>query len=176
LIGSVSMTDRRPLEYYLSLDYPFQAIADEDGGYTVIYPDLPGCMTVAEDLTELAMMAADARAAWIETEYELGHDIPLPSYPEEHSGKFNLRLPKSLHRRLAESAARDQVSLNQHAVALLSESVAIGEVLSTLRSIAGAQEQMRATLDELAVRVDALSSERSTGRTVAAPDSKARAA
>jgi predicted HicB family RNase H-like nuclease len=172
----MTIEPRRPLEYYLSLDYPFQAIADEDGGYVVVFSDLPGSLTQADDLAELAVMAADAKAAWITTEYERGGDIPLPSYPQEYSGKFNLRLPKSLHRRLAEGAARDEVSLNQYVVGLLSEGVGLGEVLSTLRSIAGAQEQMRATLDELAVRVDALSSEQSTGHDEGAPVSSARAA
>lgn len=111
---------RKPLEYYIGLQYPFNVHADPDGGYVVVFPDLPGCMTQAEDLEELAPMAEDARTGWIETEYELGHDIPLPSHPEGYSGKFNLRLPRWLHRALAESAEREGVSLNQYVVSLLS--------------------------------------------------------
>ncbi|MEP6870611.1 MAG: toxin-antitoxin system HicB family antitoxin [Anaerolineaceae bacterium] len=57
---------------------------------------------------------------WIETEYEDGDPIPLPIYPEEYSGKFNLRIPKSLHRKLAKSATADGVSLNQYVTMLLS--------------------------------------------------------
>lgn len=64
-------------------------------------------------------MADEARTLWIETEYESGHKIPLPSYPEEYSGKFNLRLPRSLHRSLAEAAEGEGVSLNQYVVQLL---------------------------------------------------------
>jgi predicted RNase H-like HicB family nuclease len=118
----MSAHERLPLEYYLSLDYPFQAIADpDDGGWVVVCPDLPGCLTQGDTMAELAEMAEEARRLWIETEYDLGADIPLPSYPEEYSGKFNLRLPRSLHRRLAESAEREGVSLNQYVVQLLSE-------------------------------------------------------
>jgi antitoxin HicB len=79
---------RTPLEYYLDLQYPFNVYADPDGGYAVVFPDLPGCMTHADTLDELLEMAEDARTGWIETEYELGHDIPLPSHPEEYSGRF----------------------------------------------------------------------------------------
>jgi predicted HicB family RNase H-like nuclease len=64
-------------------------------------------------------MAEEARTLWIETEYEAGEEIPLPSYPPEYSGKFNLRLPKSLHAQLAQSAEREGVSLNQYVVMLL---------------------------------------------------------
>jgi predicted HicB family RNase H-like nuclease len=41
------------------------------------------------------------------------------------SGKLLLRIPKSLHRRLAEKADRENVSLNQYIVSLLSR-VTIG--------------------------------------------------
>lgn len=115
----MTATTRRPLAEYLAMQYPFNVIADEEGGYVVVYPDLPGCITQVESLDELPAMAEDARTGWIETEYELGHDIPLPSYPEAYSGKFVVRLPRSLHRRLAESANREGVSLNQYVVALL---------------------------------------------------------
>lgn len=113
------MASRKSLQEYLDLQYPFNVVADPDGGYVVIFPDLPGCMTQVERLDEIPAMAEDARRLWIETEYERGHEIPLPSYPEEYSGKFNLRLPRWLHRTLAEEAERQGVSLNQYVVTLL---------------------------------------------------------
>lgn len=110
---------RKSLDEYLALQYPFQVIADPDGGYVMVFPDLPGCMTQAETMDQIPVMAEDARHAWISVAYEDGDDIPLPSYPEEYSGKFNVRLPKSLHRRLAEGAERQGVSLNQYVLELL---------------------------------------------------------
>jgi len=107
------------LDTYLALQYPFHVIADPDGGYVVLFPDLPGCITQVENLNEVGQAADEIRSLWIETEYERGADIPLPSYPEEHSGKFNVRLPRSLHRALAESAKREGVSLNQYVLTLL---------------------------------------------------------
>jgi antitoxin HicB len=113
------VSSRRPLAEYLALHYPFNAVADPNGGYVVLFPDLPGCMTQVESLDQLPSMAEDARRLWIETEHEAGKDIPLPSYPEEYSGKFNVRLPKSLHRSLVEAATQEGVSLNQYVSTLL---------------------------------------------------------
>lgn len=112
---------RRSLEEYLSLGYPFKVIADPEGGYVIEFPDLPGCLTQVETAEEIGATAEDARRAWITVAYEEGIDIPLPSYPEEHSGKFNVRLPRSLHAALVAAAERDEVSLNTYVVRLLSE-------------------------------------------------------
>ncbi len=110
----------KPLGEYLAMEYPFQVIASVDGGYVIRFPDLPGCVSQTDDLADIGMIADEIRQLWIETEYEAGADIPLPSYAVEHSGKFNLRLPRSLHRKLAESADNEGVSLNQYVTTLLS--------------------------------------------------------
>ena len=115
----VTTANRKPLEHYLSLQYPFVVHTDPDGGYVIVYPDLPGCLSQAETLDEIPAMAEDARTGWIETEYEEGRNIPEPSH-QEYSGKFNVRIPKSLHRSLADAAAQDGVSLNQYVIMLLS--------------------------------------------------------
>jgi len=114
------MSRKRPLSYYLGLAYPFRVEADPDGGYVISFPDLPGCLTQAETIAEIGLRAEEARTLWIETEYEAGEDIPPPSRAPKHSGRFNLRLAKSLHARLVESAEREGVSLNQYVVTLLS--------------------------------------------------------
>ncbi len=115
----VESTARKPLEDYLSLQYPFVVHADPDGGYVIVYPDLPGCISQAETLDEIPTMAEDARAGWIETEYGEGRNIPEPSH-QEYSGRFNVRIPKSLHRALVDAASQDGVSLNQYVIMLLS--------------------------------------------------------
>lgn len=118
---------RKSLEDYLALVYSFHVIADLDGGYVIEFPDLPGCFTQVDSLDEVGTMAADARIGWIKIVYAHEIPIPPPSYPEEYSGKFNLRLPRSLHRALAEAAEREGVSLNQHVQTLLSRGDAAGD-------------------------------------------------
>jgi len=81
-------TTRKPLDDYLALQYPFNVIAEPEDGYVIVFPDLPGCMTQVETLEEVGPMAADVSAGWLETAYDQGLDIPLPSYPERGSGTF----------------------------------------------------------------------------------------
>lgn len=111
---------RLPLDDYLRRSYPFNVIAAEEGGFVVVFPDLPGCITQVDSADEIGPMAEDARRLWIEVEYESGSDIPLPSQAHDYSGRFNVRIPKSLHKSLAETAEREGVSLNQWIVSLLS--------------------------------------------------------
>ena len=138
----VTTANRKPLEHYLDLQYPFVVHTDPDGGYVIVYPDLPGCLSQAETLDEIPDMAEDARTGWIETEYEEGRNIPEPSH-QEYSGKFNVRIPKSLHRALADAAAQDGVSLNQYVVMLLSSGNAHVQVERQLMHVATVSSQWR---------------------------------
>jgi antitoxin HicB len=76
-------------------------------------------------LTELARphVGPDALRSWIGTAQEFGDPVPPPSraQDETYSGRWNMRVPKSLHRRLAERAKAEGVSLNTLAVTLLAE-------------------------------------------------------
>lgn len=146
----MAVTARKSLEGYLALEYPFQVIADPDGGYVAIFPDLPGCMTQADTLAELATMAEDARRIWITTAFEHQIDIPLPSYPETYSGKFNLRIPRTLHRSLAEAAEGQGVSLNQYVLALLARGDAQARIEGRLASL---EQQLVSVNERLRFRV-----------------------
>ena len=48
-------------------------------GFTVEFPDLPGCVTEGRDLAEAMDMAADAASGWILDEMEDGNNYPGPS-------------------------------------------------------------------------------------------------
>ena len=123
-------TETKPLDYYLSLEYPIDIIADPDGGYVAVFPDLPGCMTQGETLEEVIYMAKEARELWIECEYDTDpNDIPMPSYPIDYSGKLNVRIPKLLHQLLIDAAERDEISLDQYVTMLLTRGEAEDRVL-----------------------------------------------
>ena len=128
-------TQHKTLEEYLALEYPFDVKVNPAGGYVALFPDLPSCFTEADTLEELPVMVAEARALWIETAYAQGIEIPLPSVPDECSGKILLRLPKSLHRRLLDQAAREGVSLNHYASTLLARGDAQSAVEKQLVAI-----------------------------------------
>lgn len=114
---------RKPLSHYLLVPYPFQVFTGEDPGYFITFPDLPGCMTQADSVKDIGAMAEDARRAWIEAEYERGNSIPEPSNTDSYSGRFNLRIPRSLHQRLDMASEREGVSLNQYILLLLAGGV-----------------------------------------------------
>lgn len=116
-------TERRDLKFYLTLRYPITMHSDPDGGYVAEIDELPGCMTQAETLDEALKAIEDARQLWIKTAYEEGQDIPLPRDIEEYSGKFMVRIPRSLHRNLIRAAKREGVSLNQYVTSLLAAGV-----------------------------------------------------
>ena len=98
---------------------------DEGGGYLIEFPDLTGCMSDGETIEEAINNGEDAKRCWIAAMREAGRPIPSPAVEavESYSGKWQLRAPKSLHRRLAERAKREGVSLNTLAVTLLAESL-----------------------------------------------------
>lgn len=62
-------------------DYPvlIEPLADEDGSYLAIVPDLPGCMSDGETRELAARNVGDAIEAWIEEAPALGRVVPAPS-------------------------------------------------------------------------------------------------
>ena len=102
-------------------DYPLTITPDPEGGYVAHYPDLPGAVTQGETLAEVVQLAEDAKALWLEALQGTGRPPPVPKTEHAYSGKFNLRLPRSLHRALSERAQAEGVSLNQWAITLLAE-------------------------------------------------------
>ncbi len=123
-----AVTERKPLKYYLDLRYPVTLEASPEGGYFVQIEDLPGCYSQGDTIEETMRMIEEARQLWVESAYEDGLDIPLPKGQRKYSGKFNVRFPKSLHRKLDQMADREGVSLNQFLVATLSRAVGQEEV------------------------------------------------
>jgi len=109
------------LEYYLNLKYPLAIKQDDDGSYFAEYPDLKGCMTCGDTLVEVSQLAEDAKQAWLETAIENNIEIPEPKSENDYSGSFRLRMPKSLHKTLADEAKHEGISMNQYCVYLLSK-------------------------------------------------------
>lgn len=70
------------VEEVLARNYTFVAQADlEDGGWIIVFPDLPGVMTQADTWDEVGEMAQDALRAWVTVQLE--DDRPVPA-PAEH--------------------------------------------------------------------------------------------
>lgn len=102
-------------EYYMGLPYTIELWRTPDeGGWVVQAKELPGCVSQGETAEEALEMIQDAMRGWLEVALEMGDAIPEPRPEEDYSGKFVVRVPRSLHRRLVEAAGREGVSLNQY--------------------------------------------------------------
>ena len=113
------------LDYYMGLNYRIEIVKDkEECGYALHLPDLPGCITYAETIEQGLMMIEDAKKCWLEACIEGDFPISEPSNVNEYSGQFKLRIPKSLHKVLADCSKQEGVSMNQLCVHLLSDGVA----------------------------------------------------
>ncbi len=104
---------------YMKLPYTrlVQEMNDESGHYFFgRILELDGCQTTAETLTELYANLNEIMESYIEIKLENNIHIPIPESAEKYSGKFVVRLPKTLHQRLAIEANKEGVSLNQLAL------------------------------------------------------------
>lgn len=111
---------------YMAMSYRMEVVEDKDeGGYVVSYPDLPGCISCGETIESAMQNALDAKRAWIEAALEENIVIQEPDSLENYSGQFKLRIPRSLHKSLAEHSKREGISMNQYCVYLLSRNDAV---------------------------------------------------
>ena len=116
----------KTVDYYMNLPYRLEIIpATEEGGYVALFPELPGCITCADTLEDVIEDVMDAKRVWLESELEMGAEIPEPDGIYEYSGQFKLRIPKSLHKQLAEHSKQEGESMNQYCVYLLSRNDAL---------------------------------------------------
>jgi predicted RNase H-like HicB family nuclease len=118
--------EKKGLDYFLNLRYEISLSqhSDDDQTYWVAeIPDLPGCVADGQTPDEAVKELEEAKRLWIETQIEDGFEVPEPFESHDFSGKLTLRIPKSLHRRLAKEARREGVSLNHYIVSQLASSV-----------------------------------------------------
>jgi predicted HicB family RNase H-like nuclease len=138
--------EKKDLNYYLSLNYPVELI-ETDEGFVVSNSDLPGCQSFGDTASAALEGLRDVRSLWLEG-YIAAHGVaPEPKDLDEYSGKFVLRLPKSLHRDLEKLAQKEGTSLNQLAVSLITRGV------SEQRFYSQCSSRMEALLQQFSVIV-----------------------
>jgi predicted HicB family RNase H-like nuclease len=111
----------KSLDYYLGLNYRMEIKKDsKEEGYIISFPELKGCLTCCSNLIEGIKLADDAKKEWLIAALEENYPIPEPLNEEKFSGQFKLRLPKTLHKELAERSKKEGISMNQYCLYLLS--------------------------------------------------------
>jgi predicted RNase H-like HicB family nuclease len=80
----------------LTFDYTVVLYPDETGGFNVVVPALPGCLTCGGNLSEALYMAEDAILGYLGVILDDGEQIPAEHEPvmmeinEWHVGKWML--------------------------------------------------------------------------------------
>ena len=114
----------KTLVYYLALPYTIELQYDPEGAWFVWVKELRGCMSQGDTPEEAVAMIKEAMELWLEVALEDGDPIPEPREHGDYSGKFVVRVPRSLHRELVEAAEAEGVSLNQYINVALARAVA----------------------------------------------------
>ena len=123
---------------------------DEDDGFLGEVPELPGCLTAGTSEAEALENLQEAMLAWLEAALLAGRRIPMPKtgWENSHSGRLLLRMPRTLHHRLAERAEEEGVSLNQLVVAVLAEGLGSPRPFSLGIGASGQSETARRSEEE----------------------------
>jgi predicted RNase H-like HicB family nuclease len=69
----------------MSIEYPAVFYAQERGSVGVVFPDLPGCVTVGRDLREAILRAEEVLSLHLETMREDGDILPPPTRPVDRA-------------------------------------------------------------------------------------------
>jgi antitoxin HicB len=112
----------------------------EGGGYLVEFPDLPGCIADGDTIEEALKAAEDAMNSWLMTAGEFNDELPSP---EQYSGQWRMRVPKSLHAALARRAKSEGVSLNALASVILAEGVSHNLFGHELKNLAAQKKTLK---------------------------------
>lgn len=118
------------VQHYLEKPYTYELRPDSAVGWFIQVKELPGCMSQGDTPEEALDMIRDAMAGWIEVALADNIAIPEPRTLESYSGKFVVRVPRSLHRDLVDRAAEEGVSLNQLINVVLARAVGVGYEVS----------------------------------------------
>ena len=109
-------------------------VPDDQGGYAAQVLEFPGCFADGESPEEAYNNLEEVAESWVESALAQGFPVPPTYATQGYSGTISLRLPKSLHRRAAELAHRDGVSLNQFLVAAIAARVGAENLNETIAS------------------------------------------
>lgn len=107
-------------------------IPDDLGRYAAQVLEFPGCFAEGNTPEEAYENLEEAAENWVDSARSQGMAIPEPFASQGYSGAISLRLPKSIHRRAAEHAHRDGVSLNQFLVSAVAARVGAEDLLTLL--------------------------------------------
>jgi predicted HicB family RNase H-like nuclease len=116
----------------LAQTYSRVLIPSGAGSYVAEILEFPGCSAEGESPAAAYAKLERAAEAWLTDWLGAGKTVPRPLVNTETSGRFALRLPKSLYVRASKAAAFEHVSLNQYIANAVAERVGTSTALRTV--------------------------------------------
>ena len=77
----------------MQFSYKIRLQKEQEGGYTVSVPALPGCITYGSSVDEAILMAKEAIELYLESMVEHGEEIPTEKDTLEYSITVQLDIP-----------------------------------------------------------------------------------
>jgi RNA polymerase sigma-B factor len=124
----------RTVAEYLELPYHVEVRSEpsENGAtWKATVEELPGCISLGGTAEEAVARLRPEMESWVRAALAEQREIPVPGgeaatarSARSHSGRFLVRMPKSLHQQLALAAERENVSLNRLVTERLAASLA----------------------------------------------------
>lgn len=130
------MASRKAIRAILARPYHRVVSRGEEGMYTSMVVELPGVISEGETAEEAFENLEEAFGLVVDVMLDDGDPIPEPMELDRYSGRLQLRLPPSLHRRAAIRAHFEGVSLNR----MLSDAVAMYVGMPAATSALGTTE------------------------------------
>jgi len=97
--------------------------SDEDQAFIARVPVLERCAAHSDTPEGAAKQAREAALAILESMRARGEAPPPPDASVDYSGQLRLRLPKSLHERIARLATAEGLSINSLLLSMIGEAV-----------------------------------------------------
>jgi antitoxin HicB len=108
---------------YLKRPYGRVLVPEPDGTFRAEIVEFPGCIATGDTAAETLANLESVAESWLNATIAKGLRVPEPIESTGYSGKFVVRLPRSLHKKAAHAASREGVSLNQFIVSCIAEQV-----------------------------------------------------
>lgn len=137
------MHRQEALGAYLARPYSRILIPQEGGRFSAEILEFPGCFAEGETAAAAYANLEDAAASWLAACLAVGTPVPPPLTNYEASGRFALRLPRSLYGRAAKIAAAEGTSLNQFIATAVAERIGALGVIKDLQAMV---QKLAATL------------------------------
>jgi antitoxin HicB len=139
--------------------------SEEDAGYIALIPEIPYLSAFGDDVEEAVREAQVAASLAVEVMTERGESPPEPQILSSFSGQIRVRMPRTLHQKLAGRARMEHVSLNTLIVSLLAEGIGAMEEVPLVERRARRPKRIQTdTPPEAEATTESSSGERAVGR------------